>query len=317
MKQFTFDQAVAALGNGDLVVFATETVFGLGADAGDDAAVAKIYAVKERPRFNPLIVHVGDTAHAARLAVWNARAQALAETFWPGPLTLVLPRHEGAKVSPIVTAGARTIAVRCPGAAQARALAACLPQGIAAPSANKSGLLSPSRAAHVRLGDEPDLGILAGQEPTVGLESTVVDLSQSSARILRHGGIVQHQIEAVIGEVQSQEAQLDAHTEDLGDAQVRSPGQLRRHYAPPIPLLLNRRSAAPGQALLAFGPSVPPAPLVYNLSATGDLVAAAARLFEGLHVLSGSGACAIAAMPIPEEGMGVAINDRLRRGAIP
>ena len=313
MKQFTFDQAVAALAKGDLVVFATETVFGLGADAGNDAAVAKIYAVKGRPKFNPLIVHVGHMAHAARLAVWNARAQALAEAFWPGPLTLVLPRREGAKVSPIVTAGARTIAVRCPGAAQARALAACLPQGIAAPSANKSGLLSPSRAEHVRLGDQPDLGILAGQEPTVGLESTVVDLSQPRAQILRHGGIVQRQIEAVIGQVQDPEV----HLEDLSDEQVRSPGQLRRHYAPPIPLLLNRRSADPGQALLAFGPSVPPAPLVYNLSATGDLVAAAARLFEGLHVLSGSGADAIAAMPIPETGMGAAINDRLRRGAVP
>ena len=314
MKTLDFEQAVQAINKGDLVAFATETVFGLGADASQDKAVARIYTVKGRPSFNPLIVHVGNVAHASRLALWNDRAAALASLFWPGPLTLVLPLKDKAKLSAIVTAGARTVAVRCPADDQARDLAARIPMGIAAPSANKSGQLSPSREKHVRKSfvNFPEIGFLPGSIPVVGLESTVIDLSNPKAQILRHGGITQAQIERIIGPVHERPTYLE---EDFADKKVSSPGQLRSHYAPSIPLFLNQSSAAPGHGLLAFGPKVPDAPWIYNLSSKGDVVEAASRLFEGLHVLSASGAQAISAMPVPNTGIGAAINDRLRRGA--
>ena len=315
MKTLDFEGAVAALRQGELVAFATETVFGLGADASQDAAVAAIYAAKSRPAFNPLIVHVGDQDQAREIAVWNDRAQALADAFWPGPLTLVLNRRPGTRLSAIVSAGAPTVALRCPEPEQARALAAALPLGIAAPSANKSGQLSPTRADHLSLAfaDHPEIGLLPGEDPRVGLESTVVDISGPKAAILRKGSVTSDDLAAVIGPIGENEAYL----EDFGDEQVSSPGQLKRHYAPPVPLLLNQSAAGPGQALLAFGPDAPAAEWVYNLSAQGDLIEAAARLFEGLHVLGGSGASAICAMPIPNEGIGMAINDRLRRGSVP
>lgn len=315
MKTHDLASAVTALEAGQLVVFATETVFGLGADAGQDAAVAAIYEAKGRPSFNPLIVHVGDVLQAQSLAEWNDRAEALAQAFWPGPLTLVLPRKATAKISPIVSAGSNTIALRCPQPEQARTLAGALASGIAAPSANKSGELSPTREKHVREAfvDQPGVGFLAGDRPAVGLESTVVDISGPQSLILRQGAVTRTQLTQILGEV-GENAQ---YLEDFGDEQVSSPGQLRRHYAPRIPLLLNQAAAGPGQALLAFGSQVPAAEWVYNLSEAGDVVEAAARLFEGLHVLSGCGASAIAAMPIPREGIGVAINDRLQRGAVP
>lgn len=315
MKELDFASAVRHLQAGELVVFATETVFGLGADAGNDQAVAKIYAAKSRPRFNPLIVHVGSVAQAKKLAHWNDRADQLAAAFWPGPLTLVLPRQTGSGVSAIVSAGAPTIALRCPAPKQARDLASGLVHGIAAPSANKSGALSPTRADHVRtaFADQPDIGFLPGEVPSVGLESTVVDLSGPAPLLLRQGAVTQDQLARLIGPIGAHEAYL----EDFGDEQVKSPGQLRRHYAPPVPLILDQPNAGPGQALLAFGPAPPTEALVFNLSPEGDVVAAAARLFEGLHVLGGSGAQAICAMPIPREGIGLAINDRLARGAVP
>ena len=315
MKQLDFDSAVLALGQGQLVAFATETVYGLGAHAGQDAAVAAIYAAKARPSFNPLIVHVGSIDQAKALGVWNNRADQLAAAFWPGPLTLVLQRKPGSGLSTIVSAGAQTIALRCPAPEQARALAAAIPHGIAAPSANKSGQLSPTRQAHVleAFADHPHIGFLPGTDPEVGIESTVVDISGPASVILRKGFVSLNDLSHVIGEVGEHEAYL----EDFGDEQVSSPGQLRRHYAPPIPLLLDQHRVGPGQALLAFGPDVPQAPWVFNLSATGDLTEAAARLFEGLHVLGGSGASAICAMPIPRRGIGLAINDRLNRGAVP
>ncbi len=315
MEEVGLADAIERLRAGRLVVFATETVYGLGADAGQDRAVAAIYAAKQRPSFNPLIVHVGSVEQAKSLAQWNDRAQQLAHAFWPGPLTLVLPRLAKSGLSEIVSAGSPTVAIRCPRPAQARELAAALPQGIAAPSANPSGQLSPTRAAHVweAFHEQADMAFLPGDDPDVGLESTVIDISGPKAAILRAGGIAQAQIEAVIGEVGLNEAYL----EDFSDEQVSSPGQLRRHYAPRVPLLLNQSQPGLGQALLAFGPEAPAAEWVFNLSEQGDLVEAAARLFAGLHVLGGSGASAICAMPIPNEGIGVAINDRLRRGAVP
>ena len=315
MRALNLKDAAAQIQAGELVIFATETVFGLGADAGQDAAVARIYEAKGRPSFNPLIVHVGDIVQAQTLVNWNGRAEALAQAFWPGPLTLVLPKKASAKVSNIVTAGSPNLAVRCPQPLQVRELAAATAAGIAAPSANRSGQLSPTREKHVReaFADQPHIGLLDGDRPAVGLESTVIDISGPQSLILRQGAVTQTQLAEVLGEVGENERYL----EDFGDEQVSSPGQLRRHYAPRVPLLLNQTSCSPGQALLAFGPDVPTADWVFNLSETGDLVEAASRLFEGLHVLGGCGASAIAAMPIPKQGIGHAINDRLQRGAVP
>ena len=315
MRSLDLQAASAQLATGELVIFATETVYGLGADAGNDGAVASIYAAKGRPSFNPLIVHVGDAIQAQSLAVWNDRAEALAQAFWPGPLTLVLPKKPGAAVSNIVTAGSPNLALRCPQPLQARELAASIPAGIAAPSANKSGQLSPTREKHVReaFADQPHIGFLAGDRPAVGLESTIIDISGPASLILRQGAVTKTQLAEVLGQVEENERYL----EDFGDEQVSSPGQLRRHYAPRVPLLLNQTTAGPGHALLAFGSHVPPAEWVFNLSERGDLVEAASRLFEGLHVLGGCGASAIAAMPIPAQGIGRAINDRLQRGAVP
>ena len=315
MHSLDLKAAIAQLHAGGLVVFATETVFGLGADASQDAAVAAIYEAKDRPSFNPLIVHVGDALQAQSLGVWNGQAEALAQAFWPGPLTLVLPKKAGANISKIVSAGSPNLAIRCPQPLQARQLAAAFPNGIAAPSANKSGELSPTREKHVRMAfaDQPEIGFLAGDRPAVGLESTVIDISGPRALILRQGAVTKMQLAEILGNVGEYERYLD----DFRDEQVSSPGQLRRHYAPRVPLLLNQPSAGPGQALLAFGSQVPPAEWVFNLSERGDLIEAAARLFQGLHVLGGSGASAIAAMPIPVAGIGRAINDRLQRGAVP
>lgn len=315
MQGLDLKGATDKLQRGELVVFATETVFGLGADAGQDAAVARIYEAKGRPSFNPLIVHVGDVMQAQTLVEWNGRAEALAQAFWPGPLTLVLPKKSGTGVSNIVAAGSANLAIRCPQPEQARQLAASIPHGIAAPSANKSGELSPTREKHVReaFADQSHIGFLLGDRPVVGLESTVIDISGPDNLILRQGAVTKTQLIDVLGEVGENERYL----EDFGDEQVSSPGQLRRHYAPRVPLLLNQTSASPGQALLAFGSNAPGAEWVFNLSETGNLVEAAARLFEGLHVLSGSGASAIAAMPVPKQGIGLAINDRLQRGAVP
>ena len=314
MEEVGLAEAIDHLCAGRLVVFATETVYGLGADAGQDRAVAAIYAAKRRPSFNPLIVHVAGVEQAKALAQWNDRADQLADAFWPGPLTLVLPRSAESGLSEIVSAGSPTVALRCPAPPQARALAAALAQGIAAPSANPSGQLSPTRPAHVweAFGAQPDIAFLIGEDPDVGVESTVVDISGTKSALLRVGGVAQAQVEAMIGQVDLSEACL----EDFSDEQVRSPGQLRRHYAPRVPLLLNQSQSGPGQALLAFGPDVPAAEWTFNLSERGDLVEAAARLFAGLHVLGGSGASAICAMPIPNQGIGLAINDRLRRGAV-
>lgn len=303
----TVAAAADLLRAGRLVAFPTETVYGLGGAATDDAAVARIFDAKGRPRFNPLIVHVPDVAAAEAIAVFDARARALTARFWPGPLTLVLPRREDAGLSRLVSAGLPTVAVRVPvhPVAQAVLRAAGLP--IAAPSANRSGSISPTRAEHVAasLGERVDL-IVDGGPCTVGLESTVVDLTGERAAILRPGAVTEADLAAVLGEpVAMESGNPDA---------PKSPGQLLSHYAPDRPVRLNARYARPGEALLGFG-AAPEA--VLNLSESGDLVEAAANLFAMLHALDRPPWNGIAVMPIPEEGLGAAINDRLRRAAAP
>lgn len=302
-------EAATALRQGRLVAFPTETVYGLGAIAGDDAAVAGIYRAKGRPAHNPLIVHVGDVAAARTLAPLDGRAEEVARAFWPGPLTLVLPRLPGAAISPLATAGLATIAVRVPGHPVARALLAATALPVAAPSANPSGRVSPTLAQHVAadLGEAVDI-VLDGGACPVGLESTVLDLSGPKPLLLRPGGLDRAALERLVGPLAL-----------AGDAAApRSPGQLASHYAPRLPLRLSARTVAPDEALLAFGPDVPPgAAMTRNLSPTGDLAEAARNLFGMLRELDASGAARIAVAPIPASGLGEAIRDRLRRAAAP
>jgi L-threonylcarbamoyladenylate synthase len=300
-------EAADLLRAGELVAFPTETVYGLGANATNDDAVARIFAVKRRPRFNPLIVHVAGLAAAELLARVDARAQRLAERFWPGPLTLVLPRREDSHLSPLVSAGLDTVAVRAPDHAIAQALLAACDRPIAAPSANVSGRISPTTAAHVadELGERVAL-ILDGGACRVGVESTVLDLTGGAPTLLRPGGIPAEELRDILGQLPT--------PEQAGI--VRAPGMLRRHYAPGRPLRLNATDAAPGEARLGFGPDTGPATL--NLSPRGDLLEAAANLFAMLRALDQApGYAGIAVAPIPEIGLGAAINDRLRRAAAP
>jgi L-threonylcarbamoyladenylate synthase len=303
-------RAADALKAGRLVAFPTETVYGLGADATNGRAVAEVFAVKGRPRFNPLIVHVSDTAAAERLGIFTDKARRLADAFWPGPLTLVLRRQPNAQIADLVTAGLDTVALRVPDHPVAHALlkAAAIP--LAAPSANRSGHLSPTRAEHVLadLGDAPAL-ILDGGPTAHGLESTVLDATGATLVLLRPGAATAEVIEAVLGEPLARPARADARP--------RSPGQLVSHYAPTTPLRLDVASAEPGEALLAFGPAPFHDGPAFNLSPSGDLIEAAANLFAALRTLDKSGASAIAVMPIPDVGLGEAINDRLRRAAAP
>lgn len=292
------------LAGGKLVAFPTETVYGLGAHACDDAAVARVFAAKGRPDFNPLIVHVADLETAATHAVFTPLAELLARTFWPGALTLVLERRTDSPLSLLACAGLPTVALRVPAHPVARAVLETAGVPVAAPSANPSGRLSPTTAAHVRegLGEAADM-ILDGGPCQVGLESTILDATGSTAVLLRPGGIAREAIEAVAGQLR----------EHVTPGAITAPGQLASHYAPRLPLRLNATEAREGETLLAFGP----VPHVPNLSPSGDVVEAAANLFAMLHTLDASGASAIAVMPIPEEGLGRAINDRLRRAATP
>jgi L-threonylcarbamoyladenylate synthase len=303
------DRAAALLRAGELVAFPTETVYGLGADATSDRAVAAIFAAKDRPRFNPLISHVIDGAAAARLVLFDDRARRLAEHFWPGPLTLVLPRRPDSPVSLLASAGLDSLAVRVPAHPLPRALIRAAGVPIAAPSANRSGRLSPTTAAHVL--DELDgriAAVLDGGACRVGLESTVLDLT-TAPRLLRLGAIAPEQIEAVIGAI--------ARAGD-DDTAPRSPGMLASHYAPSLPLRLDARTVERREALLAFGKRAPAgAKEVRWLSRSGDLKEAAANLFAELRALDRPEFSGIAVMPIPEEGLGLAINDRLRRAAAP
>lgn len=291
---------------GRLVAFPTETVYGLGGDATNDLAVAAIFEAKGRPRFNPLIVHTADADEAHKFGQFNDLAEILAARFWPGPLTLVLKRRSDAGLSELVSAGLDTVALRVPEHEGARALLRAAERPLAAPSANRSGNVSPTTAQHVadELGDVLAL-ILDGGTCAVGLESTVVDVSGGTPLLLRPGGIPLEEIEATLGRTVPVAGMADA---------IRAPGMLESHYAPSLPLRLDATQANPGEALLGFGPA-PDADL--NLSQTGDLREAAANLFAYMRALDRGQFTGIAVMPIPDEGLGRAINDRLRRAAAP
>lgn len=308
--------AADALRRGDLVAFATETVYGLGADATNSRAVARVFEAKGRPRFNPLIAHVADLANAERIAHLPPHARRLAEAFWPGPLTLVLRRRPAGKISDFVTVGLETIAVRVPSHPVALALLTAAEVPVAAPSANRSGHVSPTLAQHVHddLGDIPAY-ILDGGPTAHGLESTILDASESNVVQLRAGALAAETIERVLG------AKIARGTEAVDPATGErpvAPGQLASHYAPRAPLRLDATDVRPGEALLAFGPAPPRhnGPTL-NLSPSGDIVEAATNLFAALRTLDAARPKTIAVMPIPDAGLGDAINDRLRRGAAP
>lgn len=296
-------QAASALRRGELVVLPTETVYGLAADAADPRAVAAVYEAKGRPSFNPLIAHVADLETARRIGRFDRRAERLAEAFWPGPLTLVLPIADEAAVCDLARAGLDTVALRAPAHPLARRLLAAFGGPVVAPSANRSGRPSPTTFADALEETGASAAVaLDGGASDVGLESTVVALLDAP-RLLRPGAATRAEIEAVVGPLA--EAEADAR---------RSPGRLARHYAPQSPVRLNADAPRPGEAYLAFGPA-PAGERIWNLSPTGDLREAAARLFACLREADRAGPAAIAVAPIPPEGLGEAINDRLKRAA--
>lgn len=304
--------AAELLGAGGLVAFPTETVYGLGADATNDRAVARIFEAKGRPQFNPLIVHLADPAAVAEFAVLEGSARRLAETFWPGALTLVLPLRPASAVSPLVSAGNQSIAVRVPADPVARRLLQTFGGPVAAPSANPSGRVSPTRAAHVLAGlDGLIEAVIDGGPCSVGVESTIVAIQADGAeppRVLRPGGIAVETIEAALGRPLHNAAAADASA-------PLAPGMLESHYAPEAPVRLNATQAEADEVLLGFGVA-PGAAL--NLSESGDLIEAAANLFHDLRRIDvRAQGRRIAVSPIPEYGLGRAINDRLRRAAAP
>ncbi|WP_375174461.1 L-threonylcarbamoyladenylate synthase [Pseudooceanicola sp.] len=298
-------RAAAILKRGGLVAMPTETVYGLAGDASNDAAVAGIYAAKDRPEFNPLIVHVAEAAQVDRLVHVPPAALPLMRAFWPGPLTLVLPLREGAPVSPLVTAGLDSLAVRIPAHPVARALLRAFGGGVAAPSANPSGRISPTAAAHVMagLGGRID-AVLNGGDCSVGVESTILGFQGETPVILREGGVTAEAIGRILGHAPARR--------DEGAA-ISAPGQMVSHYAPRGRVRLNVTDPEPGETVLGFGPM----PCDLNLSVRGDLVEAAANLFRRFHDLDEMGAERIAVAPVPDHGLGAAINDRLRRAAAP
>ena len=309
-------RAASLIRAGGLVAFPTETVYGLGGDATSDSAVAAIFAAKGRPRFNPLIVHVSEIAQALVLVTMDDRARRLAERFWPGPLTLVLPRRPDCAASLLCSAGLDSLAIRMPRHPAALALLAASRRPIAAPSANRAGRVSPTTPEHVleELGDRIDM-ILDGGPCSVGVESTVLDLTGPEPLLLRPGGLAREEIEVVIGRVTVPAPQGD---DDDGETPRLSPGMLSSHYAPGIPVRLDAREPRDGEAFLGFG-SAPPglrAPDL-QLSASGDTTEAATHLFASLRALDRPPFTGIAVMPIPDTGLGAAINDRLRRAAAP
>lgn len=308
-------RAGALLRAGQCVAFPTETVYGLGADATDPSAVVRIYAAKERPRFNPLIAHLPDVAAAAREGVLDASARILAEAFWPGPLTLVVPRAEGGSVCDVARAGLDSVALRVPAHPVAQALLRAVMRPVVAPSANRSGRVSPTCAEHVA-GDLDGRisAIVDGGETSVGIESTIVACLGGAAILLRPGGVPRAAIETALGEP------LAAPAAEEGAA-PRAPGLLASHYAPRARVRLEAREIRPGEAALLFGEPRPEgvanAVAVRDLSPQGDLAQAAQALFASLRALDASGAHTIAVAPIPREGLGEAIADRLARAAAP
>jgi len=316
----TGDDAVAAaaraLTEGGLVAFPTETVYGLGADATNPAAIARLYQAKGRPSFNPLIAHVIDLETGMRIGHFNAQATALAEAFWPGPLTLVLPKTMHCTIADLATAGLDTVAIRVPAHQIAQEILRNFGKPVVAPSANLSGRVSPTTAAHVQndLTGKIDL-IINGGHVEVGVESTIVGCFDAPM-LLRPGGLPRDEIERVLG------MKLLPPPEHPNNdmSQPLAPGMLASHYAPRTRVRLNVRSVDADEALLAFGPTAVPgidaASAVMNLSARGDLNEAATHLFDYLRTLDAKGARAIAVMPVPHHGLGEAINDRLRRAAV-
>lgn len=310
------EAAARTLSSGGLVAFPTETVYGLGADAANATAIAHLYAAKGRPAFNPLIAHVADIAAARRIGRFDARALSLAQAFWPGPLTLVVPKTDGCPVADLATAGLDTVAIRIPAHPVAQAILRAFGGAVVAPSANISGHVSPTLAAHVEsdLSGRIDL-IVDGGPVTVGVESTIVGCFDEPM-LLRPGGLSRERIEAVL------RAPLARPPVEAGsdDSQPLAPGMLASHYAPRANVRLDARHVAPGEALLEFGPArlpgVDAAAAVMNLSPGGDLDEAAANLFGYLRALDARGPRGIAVMAIPEDGLGEAINDRLRRAAV-
>ncbi|MDR7036264.1 L-threonylcarbamoyladenylate synthase [Methylobacterium sp. BE186] len=308
-------EAARLLAGGELVAFPTETVYGLGADATDPSAVARIFAAKERPRFNPLIAHLPDAAAARAEGRFDAAASRLAEAFWPGPLTLVVPAHARTSVCDLARAGLPSLALRVPRSALAQDLLARVGRPVAAPSANRSGRVSPTSAAHV-LGDLDGrvAAVLDGGATPVGLESTVIACLGGPPRLLRPGGLPREAIRAVLG-TDILDAEADAAERPVG------PGLLASHYAPRARVRLDAERIEPGEAALLFGPDTPPgcveARATFNLSPQGDPAEAAAHLFAALRDLDASGASVIAVAPVPMSGLGEAINDRLRRAAAP
>ena len=303
--------AAEHLREGRLVAFPTETVYGLGGDATNGKAVAAIFEAKGRPRFNPLIVHFADISGARMHAEFTPLGLRLAEAFWPGPLTLVLKRRAESDLCDLVSAGLETIAIRVPDHPIAQALLEAAVRPLAAPSANKSGRVSPTQANHVQMDLGDRVGLILDGGPTAhGLESTIIDATGEAPILLRTGAVPAETIEVVLG--QTINRAVDAGGNPL------SPGQLASHYAPEAKVRLGATDVQEGEALLAFGSNVPAAagPMI-NLSATGDLIEAAANLFAALRTLDQSGTKRIAVMPIPEQGLGESINDRLRRAATP
>ena len=296
-------RAAGVIRDGGTVAVPTETVYGLAARADDDAAVAGIYREKGRPDFNPLIVHVPDVTAAEALAAFDDRARGLAKAFWPGPLTMVLPLRKGAGLAAAVSAGLPTVALRCPAHPVMQALLKTCGLPLAAPSANRSGGVSPTSASHVAasLGDRVDL-ILDGGETKQGIESTIVGLrADGTWTVLRPGPITEASIASVLG----------GQSAAMTSARIEAPGQLASHYAPGKPVRLNAIEAGAGEFLIGFGNIAGDV----TLSATGDLAEAAARLYACLHEAAAAPHSRIAVAPVADHGIGVAINDRLRRAA--
>ncbi|HBK07838.1 MAG TPA: threonylcarbamoyl-AMP synthase [Acetobacteraceae bacterium] len=307
-------RAADLLRDGKLVAFGTETVYGLGADATNAEAVAAIFQAKGRPRFNPLICHYPSAQAAFRDVVADARAEAVARAFWPGPLTVILPRRPDCAVALLTGAGLDTLGVRVPRHPVANALLRQAGRAIAGPSANRSGHVSPTSAGHVLDGLDGRIAAVLDSGPCeVGVESTVLDLSGPVPVLLRPGGVTLDALEACLGPIQ--------RGAPISGEALRSPGLLASHYAPDLPVRLGATSVADDEALLAFGPALPGARCVFHLSEAGKTTEAAARLFEGLRWLDAEGrrlgAVRIAVMPIPDADLGAAVNDRLQRAAAP
>ncbi len=303
----TISKAAALLRDGGLVAFPTETVYGLGADATNDAGVARIFAAKQRPQFNPLIAHLPDAEAAFRLGVFSKDAKRLADVIWPGPLTIVVERRKDCPISLLCSAGLSTVALRVPAHPMALELLKAVDRPLAAPSANRSGRISPTTADHVRasLGDTVDM-ILDGGSSTVGVESTVVRFTDDGPYLLRSGGVARETLDNILGRKVMTPTRF--HTD------LHSPGQLESHYAPQAQLRLNAAAPEWGEAYLGFG--------LYDygqwtLSKSGNLQEAAANLFKMLHAIDDSSPERIAVAPIPMSGLGEAINDRLTRAAAP